>query len=122
MTKRKRLVRDLDRAFSEYIRERDRHCVTCGSIEHLQCGHLFSRIAYSTRWHCRNAFAQCSGCNLRHEHDPGPLTLYFLRRFGQDAYERLHREYRVPAKYTETMLAEMLDEYRRRVAELRIGG
>ena len=79
---RKRLVKKLDKVFSQYIRFRDQRCVTCGSRENLQCGHLFSRTAYSTRWHPRNAFCQCSSCNLRHEHDPYPLVLASLGAIG----------------------------------------
>ena len=70
---RKSAVHMADVAFSAYIRTRDPVCVVCGTLEHGTCGHIFSRVHYSTRWDEDNAFRQCSGCNLRHEHDAWPF-------------------------------------------------
>jgi hypothetical protein len=119
---RKSLVRTLDKAFGDYIKERDRQCVCCGEInqELLQCGHLFTRAAYSTRWDERNAFCQCSSCNLRHEYDPGDLTNYFLRKFGQGEYALLHRIHRTPRKYRDAELQELIADYRNRLAEMKL--
>lgn len=97
---RKALVRKLDNVFSEFIRKRDKHCVVCGTRENLTCGHLFSRIAYSTRWDEMNAFGQCMGCNLRHEHDAYPFTKWFIGRFGQDRWDDLHRQYSAIRKFS----------------------
>ena len=111
-SERKSLVRKLDTAFSLYIRERDGHCVTCGSKERLQCGHLFTRAAYSTRWNSMNAYCQCSSCNMRHEYDPGPLTIYFLAHYGQAAYEALHRKHKTPVKYSDGELLALIEKYK----------
>ena len=98
---RKKLVKELDKVFGKIVILLDRkRCVVCGKTENLQCGHLFSRVAYSTRWDFMNAFCQCRGCNYRHEHDPTPLTLYFINTFGKRAYEQLYRKYRTPIKYS----------------------
>jgi hypothetical protein len=113
---RKTLVRELDKAFSLYIRARDGHCVTCGSHENLQCGHLFSRVAYSTRWDAMNAYCQCAPCNLETEYDPFMLTEYFLNKFGQDKYEELHAKYRKPVKYSNAELKELLEYWRKKGA------
>lgn len=123
MTKksRKSLVRTLDKAFGDYIKERDRRCVTCGSVQNLQPGHLFSRVAFSTRWDTRNCFCQCRNCNFRHEYDPGPLTMYFLKRFGTAAYEELHRRHRITVKYSDSMLEEMIQQFRNERANLQLG-
>lgn len=121
MTNRKSLVRQADKAFGDYIKERDNHvCVTCGAEDHMDCGHLFTRAAYSTRWAEQNAFAQCRGCNLRHEYDPGPLTIYFLRMFGKDAYENLHRVHKTTVKYHDDDLQKIIDRYRCLLANLRL--
>lgn len=103
------MIRKADRLLSRYVILRDGHCVTCGSMEALQCGHLFSRASYSTRWDDRNVFCQCRGCNLRHEYDPGPLTLVFLERYGKEDYEALHRKYRTPCKYTNKDLEDLVE-------------
>ena len=105
---RKGLVRKLDKAFSEYIRKRDKYCVVCGTRENLTCGHLFSRIAYSTRWDEGNAFGQCAGCNLRHEHDAYPFTKWFISKFSQDHWDDLHHKYSTIRKFTNHELEALI--------------
>lgn len=118
---RKKLVKDLDRVFSLYIRNRDGwKCVTCGKTDRsvLQCGHLFSRISYSTRWDERNAYCQCSGCNFRHEHDPGPLTSYFLSLYSSYDYDRLYLKSREPRRFLNIELKKLIDYYKNRLKEM----
>jgi len=114
-SKRKCLVGRLDNVFSRFIRQRDERCVTCGSRDNLQCGHLFSRQSYSTRWDPDNAFAQCSSCNLKHEYDSYPLTNWFLGMFGKTAYDRLHAKYKSLRKFSNTELEEMIREYQEKL-------
>jgi hypothetical protein len=87
---RKAVVKRADDAFSAYIKARDGHCVVCGATTYLQCGHLFSRVAYSTRWNEANAFCQCRGCNMRHKYDFEPLRKAAVRRLGEDVVESIH--------------------------------
>jgi len=117
-TPRASQVKRLDTAFSLYIRQRDGYrCVTCGSMERkkMQCGHLFSRLSYSTRWDERNAFCQCAGCNLRHEYDPGPLTLYYLSQYSKEDYEKLYKKHKTCEKFSASDLAELSRYYESRV-------
>ena len=62
------LVKEADRVFSIFIRERDRWlpCVTCWSkwTETHQCGHFASRRHFNTRWLEKNAHSQCPRCNM----------------------------------------------------------
>ena len=62
----------LDIIFSQYIRLRDTDengygkCITCQKTFHykdLECGHFRHRRHMCTRWHSRNAHAQCVECN-----------------------------------------------------------
>jgi len=71
--KRSTVVKELDKVFSLYIRQRDANldgfteCFTCGRSNHwkkLQCGHFMSRARYSTRWDEENCRPQCYGCNV----------------------------------------------------------
>lgn len=101
---RKKLVKELDKWFSLYIRKRDKYCVLCGTTENLTCGHLFSRVAYSTRWDETNAFGQCAGCNMRHEHDPARFHIWFINKYGKDKFESLHWQYNRPMKTTNETL------------------
>lgn len=65
---RSTLIKEADRVFSLYIRERDRWlpCVTCWSswTETHQCWHFASRRHLNTRWHEKNAHSQCPRCNM----------------------------------------------------------
>ena len=115
---RKKAVAYADKWFSLFIRARDGRCVTCGSSESLQCGHLFTRAAYSTRWDERNAFCQCAGCNLRHEHDSSPLTAYYLSRFGEDAYHELHRKHKQTVKLSTAEIRAIGDSFKERANEM----
>jgi hypothetical protein len=110
---RKKAVREADKQFSLYIRDRDgNRCVQCGSKERITCGHLFTRAAYSTRWDEGNAAAQCSGCNLRHEYDFYSLYKYFVCKYGQDVIDSLHALHKSTVKYTTSYILAIADKYR----------
>lgn len=112
--KRSTVVKALDREFSLFIRQRDRRCVQCGREDQLTCGHVFSRAAYSTRWDPRNAFGQCMGHNLRHEFDPWPFLNYARTQLGAEEFDKLHRDYSTPNKWSTAGLEEMLHAMRDR--------
>lgn len=107
---RKGLVRKLDKLVGDLVKIRDEKCVTCDGTYNLQPGHLFSRVAYSTRWDLNNVFCQCRSCNFKHELDSYPLTNYFLKKFGRKSYDKLHRKYVTPRKFKDFELQELYDE------------
>lgn len=115
---RKGLIRSLDRTVSLYVRARDRRCQTCGTTENLQCGHLFTRAAYSTRWDEMNCFAQCASCNLRHEHNPHPMTLKFIDEYGMENYKELNRRHAKPRKFSDRDLSELSEEFKLKLKTL----
>jgi len=109
---RKTLVKKLDQAVSLYIRNRDKACVVCGAVDKLNNGHLFSRIAYSTRWDVTedgNCHAQCWPCNFRHERDSYPFNNWYIMKFGKDKWDELHRRYSTPRKYKDFELIDLLE-------------
>lgn len=109
---RKTLVKKLDEVVSVYIRNRDQKCVVCGSVERLTNGHVFSRIAYSTRWDVTedgNCHAQCWPCNFKHERDPYPYNNWYIMKFGKDKWDELHRRYATPKKYKDFELIELIE-------------
>lgn len=109
---RKAIVRELDKVFSVYIRQRDKHCIVCGSTENLQCGHLFSRVSYSTRWDEMNAHAQCRNCNMVHEHNPHLYTVAFIHKYGQQEYEKLLEKHLQPVKLKDRDIEELINLYK----------
>ena len=66
--KRSALIKEADRVFSIFIRERDRGkpCITSRKKwrEDFQCGHFQSRRHLNTRWYEKNAHSQCPRCNM----------------------------------------------------------
>lgn len=110
MTERKKLVKKLDDITSKIVRLRDKKCITCGSMERLGCGHLFSRQAYSTRWDLKNCHAQCWGCNFRHEYDFYRYEQMFKNKYGEEDYHELYRRFNNPHKFSDKELRELLEE------------
>lgn len=109
-TRRKRLIKQLDEVCSLYVRKRDGRCVTCGSIDQPQCGHLVSRACYALRWDERNVHQQCAGCNLRHEFRPEIYTAWYIAEYGLPEYEKLYADSIAPRKWNEVELRTRLDE------------
>jgi hypothetical protein len=92
---RKKWVREADKWASLDVRL-DGKCVLCGSTKNLNCGHLFSRVAYSTRWQEENLYCLCAGCNMKMENDPvvaEQLLQYARFMYGDTVIEKLHRLY-----------------------------
>lgn len=113
-TERQDLIDKLDRAFSLYIRRRDRCCVICGESRWrlLEAGHFYSRRYYAIRWDARNAHAQCIRCNRRHNRDQMPYLNFMLKRYDGDVLSELHT-LRMDAKFkwTDEQLREKLDYF-----------
>lgn len=81
-TTRKGWVKKLDKVVSEIVQLRDKKCVTCGSYDRPTAGHLFSRVAYST------------------EYDPFPFAEWFRRNHGTTSYNKIHRKFSTPRKFS----------------------
>jgi hypothetical protein len=89
---RKKWVREADKWASLDTRLHG-ECVICGSTKNLNCGHLFSRVAYSTRWDSTNLYCLCAGCNMAMENDPviaEALLKHARSCFGEAAIMELH--------------------------------
>ena len=104
---RKGVVKKLDSLVSKIVQARDKKCATCSSIYKLGCGHLFSRIAYSTRWDLDNCHCQCWSCNFKHTYDTYPYFEWYRDKFGEKAFDALHRKFVTPQKFKTYELLEM---------------
>lgn len=118
---RTRLVEKLDRIFSKYIRLRDKQCVVCGSTDRLQCGHLLSKMSYSTRWSEVNASTQCGHCNIVHNTNPGPYMLWFIDNHGKKELHKLTKEYSSHKKFSNKNIKELIDIYTEKVRRFKEG-
>ena len=111
----KSLRRELDSAFSKWIRKRDADeeglgsCVSCGRWRELQCGHFVKRGHTAIRWDERNAHGQCAGCNI--EGDNIQYTLYMQKRYGQSVVDELLAAKRKTVKMTRADYEQLLEKY-----------
>ncbi len=109
---RKWLIAELDRLTSIIVRKRDKRCVTCGSVQSLQCSHFYSRRYLAIRFSLVNCNAMCSTCNRRHNRDRRPYENYMLKTYGPGAIAGLDLLRMSLEKMTDAQLLELLDEYR----------
>ena len=118
-TPRQIIIKKLDDLVSKIVRERDGYrCVICGTDYRPQCGHLFSRVDHATRWDIRpdgNCHCQCSGCNVLHEHDAAPYTLWFIHKFGLERYETLYAEHKSVGKWSTSELELLYEDMKARL-------
>lgn len=109
---RKQLVKRLDAAFSILVRIKTKqeigHCAFCPNPIQ-DCFHFLTRSKYSIRWDFRNAIGSCKGCNFKNEFDPHSFIAYFLKRWGQEAYEKLVLDGNTLSDYSIHDLRQLLD-------------
>ncbi len=125
---RSKVVKELDRVFSLYIRQRDANldgfveCFTCGRSNHwkkLQCGHFMSRSRYATRWDEINCQNQCPKCNLFNQGEQYKFSQQLDEKHGLGTAEALQISSLQTVKYMTYELEEMIDEYKKKLEELK---
>lgn len=89
-------VRKVDKLFSQYIRQRDGHCMyrfkcfgQTQDIKELQCSHWQKRRSEGTRFDPDNCDASCKAChNFIENHPEGQRTLdeFKLLQLGQQRF------------------------------------
>lgn len=125
--KRSALVKEADRVFSIFIRERDRGnpCITSGKEwrEDFQCGHFQSRRHLNTRWHEKNAHSQSPEDNnwwaweqfkhwLAIDRLYGKWTAEQIMRLAQDTSKTTDEEILMHIRYYYGELAKMAVDYK----------
>ena len=117
---RKKVIAEMDKIVSEYVRLRDGRCVVCGSTEKLGCGHLLSRRLLATRWDiCAdgNCHTQCWPCNFKHTMDPHQYRSWYVRQFGLEAFEEMYARAHAGVYWGVVALRDMRDALREKLAE-----
>lgn len=126
-TARKRLVSELDRQFSLFIRKRDslqtggacrfrRELFCAGPIE--CCFHFITRSKHSVRWDERNAVGSCRGCNFTMEFNPHPYINWYISKYGLVAYEALFRDSNKIAKFENGQLEDMIEVFKNKISSV----
>lgn len=95
-----------DKAFSRYIRLRDKRCKRCGNwgwgfsgINGLQCSHFFGRRMESVRFDEENCDTLCFGCHRYWEkEDREGYRQFKIKQLGQKRFDLLVVRANTPTK------------------------
>ena len=117
---RSKIVKELDSAFSKFIRNRDSDgelctCATCGvqkPIKQMQAGHFMSRSKYSTRWDEENVHAQCAGCNMWKQGRQYEMSIYIDQKYYAGKADELLRKSNGIEKFSDGELNFMIQHYK----------
>lgn len=110
------------KVFSEYIRKRDRCCISCGKKAdwtELDAGHYYARTAgLATFFDPRNVNGQCRSCNLfRHGNLPA-YALALQKKYGPNILEELDSERRKIKKYSVAEYQQLTEHYKELIKAL----
>lgn len=120
------LVREAQKAFNAFIRERDSglSCISCGQISEqkrggtMECGHYRSTgAAPQHRFNELNAHLQCSRCNRYMSGNVVEYRRNLVERIGLERVEALESDNK-PHKWSRDELRAIRDDYRRKLREL----
>ena len=106
-----KLEKKADDVFAKHIRNRDKTCITCGTIHKGTNSHLFRRGRQSTRFneYCNNR--QCEPCNALHNTDSEPYKQWFIKKYGEEKYLEVEQLSWTIKKWTREELEEIIATY-----------
>ena len=125
---RQKLVKDLDKVFSLFIRMRasDENgyatCFTCGQVKKWKegdAGHFISRGAYSTRWNETNVQFQDKKCNIFQSGQQYLFSVALDRLHGEGTADALYAMSRQTRKYGVGEIKAMIEIYKDKVERLK---
>lgn len=72
---KQKLIKELDKLASEFVRKRDGKCMLCGATNTLQAHHYIVTKGRSTkyRWDTRNLITLCYACHLYKVHSTASI-------------------------------------------------
>ena len=117
---RKALVAKLDNIFSIYIRlltkrEYGPYCPFCHKQPISCCFHFVTRSKHIVRWDRMNAIGSCFGCNYKNEFNPHPFVQWYLKKYGQDEYDKLLFKSNQIAKFDRSDLEDLYKDIKSRI-------
>ena len=121
-----KLKADLQKVFNAYIRARDegKPWISCGQMKDLQAGHYYPVQGYEgLRFDEYNVHGECAGCNCFNQAHLIFYTENLKERIGEKEYYFLKlraSNYKQNGyKWSRYELAEMIELYKKKVAELK---
>lgn len=119
---RKSLVKKIDNLVFQIVCLMYPGCVECGTTEQPTTGHVLSRRSMATRWDFRNVFRQCWPDNYRAAMTAaGAYHLWYVKKFGVEAFEKLYQDWAKGHKYTRLELQNLVPEFESKLNELKNG-
>ena len=118
------LKRELDKVFSDYIRERDHYtCITCGATgdkSKIQNGHFIERNKVGTRYDEENCNAQCVNCNVWKKGNLRVYAVKLIEKYGVAVLERLldKAQNNQGKKIPNVVMIEKIEYYKNKLKEL----
>jgi hypothetical protein len=122
-----KLVKELDRVFSIYIRQRAANfsgyitCVCCGKQtlwQEAQNMHYNSRSRFNTRWDVRNTYPGDYSCNIAKNGNYPAFTKYLLNTYGSEWLTQLIKDGEKLRKFTPQELRELIEKYKNLIKSL----
>ena len=128
ISERKKLIKKLDKYFSEFIRLTAAddngyvRCPTCGKVypwRKTDCSHYIRRNVLSVRWDERNAIAQCQSENRFQGGNIHKLRPVLVERYGAEAIQEVDELEKKPWAEDVFSLQIKLDDYKEKVKRLK---
>lgn len=122
---RSKLVKELDRVFSIFIRQRDLpggrgKCYTCGSplrFEDAHNMHFITRGCYRYRWDEDNCKAGDYRCNIALKGNYIEYTRLMIDEYGIDKVDEMRRNAKQVFKISTQEIEDKIAYYKRRIGE-----
>lgn len=108
------LKRHADKAFSDFIRDREKKCYTCGRLlafEKRQAGHFISRTHSNTRYDPMNVHVQCGPCNIWRYGQPHEFAAHLIEEYGLEEFNELVKRGRQHKQFIRKELEGIVDIY-----------
>lgn len=128
MAERGKLVKKLDKVFSQWVRSSNAdhrgmvRCYTCGIVKHwkeVDAGHFMSRAKYSTRWDEKNVKPQCKHCNMTNGGHQYEFAKHLDREYGKGTADAVQTRSNLMSKWSSFELREMIAYYQDKLKQLK---
>jgi len=125
----KKLIAELDRVFSLYIKLRDSDingivtCPLCNKKMHWKdsdCMHFIPRANHSVRWDEMNCHAGCITCNRYLDGNLVKFEDYLVEKYGRDEVECLKARGHSTLKLFQWELENYITVYKNRITGLKV--
>ena len=119
-------IKELDKAFSLYIRQRDSkngigRCISCGKIiewKKNHCGHYMNRKHMATRFDEQNCNLQCVYCNSFDEGNSEGYRRGLIAKYGEETPEKLYIKKFNVCKLSQVEVNIMTKYYKQKTKQL----